>query len=901
MVLLLAVVLLLASALVVPAVGAGAALSDTASPAVPGIGLASFRDGVVLVGFAAGLSPAQQAAAVHAADSGARESRTVARTHVLSVPPGRVAGVIARLRRNPAVRFAEPDFLGTLAGTPNDPSFGQQWPLQNTGQSVSGTAGASGADERASSAWSVTTGSASIVVGEVDTGVDYTHPDLANAVWSNPGGVNGCPAGSRGFNAITGACDAMDDDTTYNGHGTHVAGIIGATGNNGIGVTGVNWSTTILPVKTVSSSGVGATSDLITGLDWIVRAKQAGVDVRVVNDSQTWRGTAYSQALVDEIDALGRNGILFVSAGGNTSDDNDDPALRRYPCGYDRSNSICAAATTQTDGLASYANRGSTTVDLGAPGDNVYSTLRGGGYGVISGSSMAAAEVSGSAALALAARPTLDVLDLKAALLEGADADPALAGLVRTGARLDTCAAVGGCQPAGTGSTTAGTTTIGGSSDTMSADRKRANRVTLSAAGSIASLSMYLQPGRSGSQTLTGFVYADAGGTPGALLGTTSADTYSASSGARWFSLAFATPVAVQAGSYWIGVLSGTTSNVTGFRYTSVPGSRAANSNPASAGPSNPFGSAKYDAEQMSLYATWTPTTPLTPPPFPITPPGVTATGTSAPAPTQGQVVTATTGDWTGSPTSTAFSWQRCSSTGHSCTPISGATASSYLPTAADVGATLQAVVTATGAGGPASSASPPSMAVAAGTSPSPSPSMTASPTPSPTQTPTATPTPSSSPSTFGVTTVGPNGDTMLADRKRVDAVSLPAAGSVTSLSMYLAPTATSGSQSLTGVLYADASGAPGALLGTTQAMTYTSQSAAGWYVMTFPSAVPLTVGRYWIGVLSSGTSGVTGFRWTSSPSARAYNADTAADGPSNPFGAAGFDSEQMSVYATCQ
>jgi len=198
----------------------------------------------------------------------------------------------------------------------------------------------------------------------------------------------------------------MDDDTAYGGHGTHVAGILGAVGNNGIGVSGVNWTTTILPVKWVSATEENSTSDLITALNWILNAKQAGVPVRVVNDSTVFVGTAPSQALSDEIDLLGQNSILFVTAAGNTGDNNDVLSVRRYPCGYDRSTEICVAASDQNDALPSWANYGSHTVDLAAPGSNIYSTLRNNSYGFIDGSSMATAQVAGAATYILHVKNT---------------------------------------------------------------------------------------------------------------------------------------------------------------------------------------------------------------------------------------------------------------------------------------------------------------------------------------------------------------------------------------------------------------------------------------------------------------------------------------------------------------
>jgi subtilisin family serine protease len=404
----------------------------------------SFRDGIVLVGFHDGATPDEQKEAISAAQ--AVELRLIGKgAHVLKVPPGQVMRVVEMLQHLPVVRYAEPDFRQFLSGAPNDPSFPQQWAFHNTGQTVDGVTGTSGADEGTLRAWNVTQGSASAVVAVVDTGIDYSHPDLAANIWSNPGGINGCAAGTHGFNVLTNVCDPMDDDTVYDGHGTHVAGIIGAVGNNGIGVAGVNWKTSLLGVKWVDANGNGFTSDLIAALDWVVQAKQAGVNIRVVNDSQTWAGTAASQALSDEIDVLGSNDMLFVTAAGNTAQDND--TTPRYPCVYDRPNQLCAAASDQNDKLWSSSDFGVQTVDLAAPGVNILSTLRNGAYGFISGCSMSAAQVSGAAALVLSTGYQ-SVSTLKATLLNAVDPLPAFASTTRTGGRLDLCKAVPGCESA---------------------------------------------------------------------------------------------------------------------------------------------------------------------------------------------------------------------------------------------------------------------------------------------------------------------------------------------------------------------------------------------------------------------------------------------------------------------
>jgi serine protease len=404
---------------------------------------AAYRKGFVLLAFTRGATKKVRAADAMAA--GAHVVRSfIGGTQLVSVHPGDELSAIKTLRSRGHVRFAEPDYWNHADGAPNDPSFGLQWGHRNTGQAVNGDTGTAGADERSVPAWDVTTGSRSIVIAEVDSGVDYNHPDLAANIWSNPGGVGGCPAGTHGYNVLTSTCDPMDDDTTYGGHGTHVAGILGAVGNNASGVAGVNWATTILPVKWLDSTSGGDTSGLISALDWVLQAQAAGVNIRVVNDSATFVGTAFSQALSDEIDLLGQHNILFVTAAGNTGDDNDDPSVRRYPCGYDRPTEICVTASDQNDALPSWANYGQTTVDLAAPGDEIYSTLRNGAYGYISGGSMASPQVAGAAALILSAGD-LSTAALKAQILNHVDPVPALTGRVRTGGRLDICKAIPAC------------------------------------------------------------------------------------------------------------------------------------------------------------------------------------------------------------------------------------------------------------------------------------------------------------------------------------------------------------------------------------------------------------------------------------------------------------------------
>jgi thermitase len=370
-----------------------------------------------------------------------------------------VLAAVRTLRSSPLVAYAEPDYRMHASAAPDDPDFNLQWGDQNTGQEIpiqeAGeilgelAPGNAGADDGVAKAWSVTTGSREIVVGEVDTGVDYAHPDLAENIWTNPGGIGGCEAGTHGYNALEQGsekrCNPNDEDTTYGGHGTHVAGIIGAVGDNGIGVTGMNWQTTILPVKWLDSASSGNTSALIEALQWLLKAKEEGVNLRVVNDSATFEGPEYSGILQAEIEALGQQGVLFVNAAGNSANDDDNEPYERYPCDYRLANELCVTAINNEDTLPAWANYGPKTVNLAAPGVSILSTLRENKYGYLSGGSMASAQVSGAAALILSAEPNLSSAALKADILENVEELPSLAGKVESGGSLDVCKAMPGC------------------------------------------------------------------------------------------------------------------------------------------------------------------------------------------------------------------------------------------------------------------------------------------------------------------------------------------------------------------------------------------------------------------------------------------------------------------------
>ncbi len=386
----------------------------------------TFRDGTVLVGFQVGTTQVQEQAIVLAV--GAIDTETIgADTHVLSVVPGTVLATIGLLNSYLEVRYAEPDYDVRADQIPSDPMYNQLWGLP---------------DIQADRAWDAATGTASVVVGVVDTGVDYTHPDLAANIWTNDGTINHCPAGTHGYNVLLKSCDPMDDHN----HGTHVSGTIGAVGNNGIGVVGVNWNTRIMGLKFLSASGTGTTSGAVRAIDWALNAKAAGVNLRVLSNS--WGGGGYSKALADEINKAGASDVLFVAAAGNAARNIDTTPF--YPCSYHAANEICVAANNSTDSLASFSNYGVNSVDLAAPGLGIVSTVIGGGYATFSGTSMATPHVSGAAALVLSTGYQ-SVSTLKSTILAAVDPVGSLAGLVTTGGRLDVCKAIPSCLPRGAG------------------------------------------------------------------------------------------------------------------------------------------------------------------------------------------------------------------------------------------------------------------------------------------------------------------------------------------------------------------------------------------------------------------------------------------------------------------
>ena len=359
-----------------------------------------------------------------------QSGEVLARSHGAST--NRVA---AALRANQNVDSYEIDSVQQVQALPNDSQFSDLWALHNSGQS----GGTVGADIDAANAWNISTGSRNVVVAVLDTGVDYTHADLAANIWTNSTDVagnaldddnNGFVNDVHGYNFYDDTGDAMDDS----GHGTHVAGILGASGNNGQGVTGVNWSVSIMSLKFLGADGSGYTSDAVRAINYATMMRtQYGVNIRVINAS--WGGGGFNQALSDAIQAAGAAGILVVAAAGNTPTNND--TAPQYPANYCLSNVISVAATDRTDHLASFSSYGASTVQLAAPGVGIYSTYPGNSYTYLSGTSMATPEVAGVAALAWSVAPNATVAQIRSAILQGVDQLPSLAGKVSTGGRLN--------------------------------------------------------------------------------------------------------------------------------------------------------------------------------------------------------------------------------------------------------------------------------------------------------------------------------------------------------------------------------------------------------------------------------------------------------------------------------
>ncbi|MGK5086358.1 S8 family peptidase [Bdellovibrionota bacterium FG-2] len=332
------------------------------------------------------------------------------------------------LESDGAVQYTEPNYLyyalddgvpGTVPslplGAPNDPDFIKTWGLSNTGQTDSaGQVGLAGSDINVIPLWlKGITGAKRTLVAIIDTGIDWTHPDLVGNLYTNPGEIagngldddgNGFIDDVHGWNFADKTANSSDD----NKHGSHCAGTIGASGNNGVGVAGVNWEVTMLPVKFLTASGSGTLEAAVESINYARLMK-----VQVMSNS--WGGGGFSETMKDSIVAARDAGILFVAAAGNDSSNND--TTPSYPASYEVENVVSVAATDNQDKLAKFSNYGAKAVHVAAPGVKVYSTTFGGKYEALSGTSMACPHVAGISALLLSANPDWTFADVKQRLI----------------------------------------------------------------------------------------------------------------------------------------------------------------------------------------------------------------------------------------------------------------------------------------------------------------------------------------------------------------------------------------------------------------------------------------------------------------------------------------------------
>lgn len=352
---------------------------------------------------------------------------------------------IAKIKDLQEIEYAEPNFIYTHNATSNDPYYnnGSLWGMYGDASSPSNQYGCQAAE-----AWAAgNAGSNTVYVGIIDEGYMYTHEDLAANAGKNPGETagNGIDDDGNGYkDDVYGWDFAGNNSSVFDGinddHGTHVAGTIGAVGGNSKGVAGVNWNVKLLNAKFLGNTG-GTTANAIKGVDYFTDLKQRH-GLNIVATSNSWGGGGYSQGLRDAIERANTAGILFIAAAGNNASNID--ASASYPASYNNSNIIAVASITNIGGLSSFSNYGATSVDIGAPGSGIYSTIpkKSGksvvsGYASYNGTSMATPHVSGAAALYAATHPTATASDIRNAILGSAVSTSSLSGKCATGGRLN--------------------------------------------------------------------------------------------------------------------------------------------------------------------------------------------------------------------------------------------------------------------------------------------------------------------------------------------------------------------------------------------------------------------------------------------------------------------------------
>jgi subtilisin family serine protease len=403
----------------------------------------------LLVKFRDGSTAAQQAAVRQGL--GAQKVQTVrggkGELALLALPKGRnLAAAVSALASNPAVEYAEPNWTYQHATTSNDTyvTNGSLWGMYGDASSPANQYGSQAAE-----AWGAGhTSCANVVVGVIDEGIYYNHEDLAANIWNNPydpiDGVdndgNGKVDDFRGWD-FDGGSNNINSGGANDDHGTHVSGTIAGIGGNGKGVAGMCWSgIKIISAKFLGRRG-GSTANAIAAVDYITDLKtRHGLNIVATNNS--WGGGGFSQGLQDAIGRANSANILFIAAAGNSATNNDTTAS--YPSNYPNANVIAVASITSTGALSSFSQYGATTVDIGAPGSGIYSSVPvsskgtlASGYASYNGTSMATPHVTGAAALYASSHPGATAADIKAAILGSAVPTPSLNGKVLTGGRLN--------------------------------------------------------------------------------------------------------------------------------------------------------------------------------------------------------------------------------------------------------------------------------------------------------------------------------------------------------------------------------------------------------------------------------------------------------------------------------
>lgn len=353
---------------------AAAADAVQAQVALPELQRENYVPGEVLVKYKPGVSAAQARSVSRAlggfsaSNVGANPNRFTGMQKLSYHTSQNVGQLIDQYEARPEVEYAQPNYIYRAMNTPDDANFGSLWGMQNTGQRVNGTAGSSGVDIGAVSAWDTINDCSSVVVAVLDSGINYNHGDLSSNMWdgSNCKDETGAALGScvHGYDFVNSDKDPNDE----NGHGTHVAGTIGAAGNNGTAVAGVCWKVQLMAVRVLNDVGSGTSANIASGIDF---ARQNGA--HIVNASLG--GSSTDTAINNAITAANSADMVFVAAAGNSG--LDLASNNSYPCEYSQSNIICVAAIDQSGNLASFSNYGSASVDVGAPGVNTLSTWPG--------------------------------------------------------------------------------------------------------------------------------------------------------------------------------------------------------------------------------------------------------------------------------------------------------------------------------------------------------------------------------------------------------------------------------------------------------------------------------------------------------------------------------------------